>query len=110
MRKSKFHYQEAENGLQALNSYKSTTTSFDVILMDLSMPIMDGITSTHHIRSYEKSKGLPRSTIIALTGLASASARLEAMSSGVDYYLTKPVSFAKLMGFLMPLVDGGSSR
>ena len=61
------------------------------------MPVMDGMTATSKIRKYEKEKKMRRSLIIALTGLVSASARLEAMESGIDDYLTKPVKFAMLL-------------
>lgn len=64
------------------------------------MPIMDGITSTLHIRAFEKEKRLKRVTIIALTGLASASARLEAEGAGIDIFMSKPVRFVELMEVL----------
>jgi CheY-like chemotaxis protein len=64
------------------------------------MPVMDGMTATTKIRKYEREKRIRKSTIIALTGLASASARVEAMESGIDDYLTKPVSFGKLLELL----------
>jgi YesN/AraC family two-component response regulator len=56
--------------------------------------------STRAIREFESSNNLPRCRIIALTGLASASARLEAMSSGVDYFMTKPMNFKALESLL----------
>jgi CheY-like chemotaxis protein len=64
--------------------------------MDISMPVMDGMTSTRLIREYEMDNNLTPSHIIALTGLTSASAKLEAWTSGVDDFLTKPVDFKKL--------------
>jgi CheY-like chemotaxis protein len=66
------------------------------------MPVMDGMTATSKIRKYEREKSMRRATVIALTGLASASAQLEAMQSGIDNYLTKPVNFGKLLE-LLPL-------
>jgi CheY-like chemotaxis protein len=60
------------------------------------MPIMDGMSATRAIREFERENNLPRTYVIALTGLASATARLEAWSSGVDYYATKPVNFKAL--------------
>jgi CheY-like chemotaxis protein len=110
MTKHAFTFREACNGLAALHLYTSSTSSptstpkttsapqrFDVILMDLSMPVMDGMTATRKIRAFEREHGWTRTTIIALTGLASASARLEAAECGVDHYLTKPVDFGELM-------------
>lgn len=63
---------------------------------DLSMPIMDGMSSTRAIRMFEKRESLRRVPIIALTGLAFNSTRLEAYESGMDHYLTKPVNFKSL--------------
>jgi DNA-binding response OmpR family regulator len=58
------------------------------------------MTSTREIREFESSNKLPRCRIVALTGLASASARLEALSSGVDYFMTKPMNFKALESLL----------
>ncbi len=57
---------------------------------------MDGMTSTRLIREHENKTRGKRAHIIALTGLTSASAKLEAWSSGVDNFLTKPVDFKNL--------------
>jgi CheY-like chemotaxis protein len=64
------------------------------------MPIMDGTTSSREIRTYEREKGLKSTTIIALTGLASATARIEALANGIDHYMTKPVKLKKLLLYL----------
>lgn len=70
---------------------------FTHILMDLSMPVMDGVTSTRKIRAFEAESGIePRSTIIALTGLASAEAQDDALSAGINEFLIKPVKFGEL--------------
>jgi len=126
MKKSKFNYSAASDGLEALNTYKaaadsllattSTPTSpssssppsrpaFDYILMDISMPIMDGNESTRHIRAYEKEKKLPASKIFALTGLASATAQEESYASGIDHFLPKPVNFRELKVLLEKIDD-----
>ncbi|KAJ4373931.1 hypothetical protein N0V83_002670 [Neocucurbitaria cava] len=96
MKKRKLLYKEANDGLQALERYKDADGKFDVILMDISMPVMDGMTSTRLIREHENNHSLKATHIIALTGLTSASARLEAWTSGVDDFLTKPVDFKQL--------------
>jgi CheY-like chemotaxis protein len=64
--------------------------------LDVSMPVMDGMSATRAIRQYEQEQNVPRSCIIALTGLVSASARLEALNAGVDHFMTKPVNFKAL--------------
>jgi CheY-like chemotaxis protein len=61
---------------------------------------MDGMSSTRAIRQFEDLHNIPRSQIVALTGLASASARLEALSSGVDKFITKPLNFKVLASLL----------
>jgi CheY-like chemotaxis protein len=65
------------------------------------MPIMDGTTSSREIRTYEREMGLTKpTTIIALTGLASATARIEALANGIDHFMTKPVKLKKLLSYL----------
>lgn len=64
------------------------------------MPVMDGMTSTRAIREYEHNRNISRCFIVALTGLASATARLEAYSSGVNHFMTKPINF-KVLGNLI---------
>lgn len=96
MKKRKYTFKEAKDGLQALKTYKEAEGRFDNILMDISMPVMDGMTSTRFIREHESNLNFKPAHIIALTGLTSASAKLEAWTSGVDDFLTKPVDFEKL--------------
>jgi len=67
------------------------------------MPVMDGMTATRKIRNFEKLQEYRPATIIALTGLANMSAQIEAMSSGADHFLTKPVNFKALIR----LIDEG---
>lgn len=109
MRKLKLDHVTATNGLEALNSYKDCDGKFDVIFMDISMPIMSGIESTRHIRRFEKEKSLKPVALIALTGAANPSTRQEAFSSGVDLFLTKPVPMKALRGMLDDLRREGRS-
>lgn len=110
MKKHKFSYAEAENGLEALEAYKSSclpgpgssepTRRFDYVLMDISMPVMDGMESTRRIREFEGENEMERAYVIALTGLASAQAQSDAMAAGIDVFLPKPVKFAELRKML----------
>lgn len=100
MRKLNLDHATAVNGLEAFNSYKDCEGNFDVIFMDISMPVMSGIESTRHIRRFEKENGLQPVALIALTGAANPSTRQEAFSSGVDLFLTKPVPMKALRGML----------
>jgi len=100
MKNAKFRYACASNGLEALEAYKAAQGAFDFVLMDISMPVMDGLMSTRKIREWEVEQKIRKANIFALTGLASSSAREEAFSSGVDRFLVKPVKFKELKTFL----------
>lgn len=107
MRKLKLNHATAINGLEALNAYKEANGQFDVIFMDISMPIMSGIESTRHIRRFEREQGLHPVALIALTGAANPNTRQEAFSSGVDLFLTKPVPMKSLKVMLDDLKMNG---
>ncbi|PVI04433.1 hypothetical protein DM02DRAFT_716256 [Periconia macrospinosa] len=97
LKKKRIIYAEAENGAEAVQKYREESPmQFNVVLMDMSMPVLDGMSATREIRDHEQQNNMPNACIIALTGLASASARLQAWSSGVSHYMTKPVNFKKL--------------
>jgi CheY-like chemotaxis protein len=70
------------------------------------MPVMDGLASTREIRRFEKENNLRPTTVIALTGLASAGIQQEAVDSGVTLFLAKPVRLEELnqilLSFLTP--------
>ncbi|PYH87958.1 hypothetical protein BO71DRAFT_339888 [Aspergillus ellipticus CBS 707.79] len=96
MRKIGCSYETATNGLAALETYKESTRPFDYILMDISMPIMDGIASSGKIREYEEQQSLPRAAIMAVTGVASSEMQQQAFAAGIDDYLVKPLSLHDL--------------
>lgn len=102
-KRQSLRYTEAVNGLEAFETYKTEALSsspptrpFDFILMDISMPVMDGLSSTRAIRKFERENGLQRAHIVALTGLASEKDQTDAQEAGVDMYLVKPVKFADI--------------
>lgn len=103
MRKLKRPYTSANNGLEAVSAYSSAPASHALILMDISMPVMDGFTATELIRSLEDKNKWSRCTIIALTGVGDAEAKKRAFLAGVDDFMTKPVSMAKLGGIINSL-------
>ncbi|KAL5371379.1 hypothetical protein DPSP01_014307 [Paraphaeosphaeria sporulosa] len=106
--------QKAENGAVAVEAVKNHPECFDIIFMDLSMPIMDGFEATRETRSIEKERGFSRQTaeapspavIVALTGLASDREEEKAYAAGVDFFLTKPVRFESLEYLLKQYEDG----
>lgn len=102
VRKAKYAYETATDGSQALNMYKEASRdskrAFKAIVMDIQMPVMDGITSTREIRSFEsKNRTDHPAVIMALTGLADESTKSECMQAGMNHFLAKPVKFK---GFL----------
>jgi len=82
-----------ENGRQAVERFG--TDSFDTILMDVQMPEMDGFDATREIRKLETQKGghIP---IIAMTAYATEGDRERCLAAGMDDYVSKPISAAKL--------------
>ena len=87
----------AENGKIACDMYKAEPTKYAAILMDISMPVMDGYEATQHIIAYEKNQTLPHTPVIALTGHALKNDREESLQAGMDDFLTKPVKQALLL-------------
>ena len=82
----------ANDGLQGLEM--AQTEAPDIILMDLSLPIMDGWTATRKIKADENLKHIP---VIALSAHAMAEHKQSAHESGCDDYDTKPVDLSRLM-------------
>jgi CheY-like chemotaxis protein len=85
----------AANGVVALEKRKQA--SFDLVLMDIQMPVMDGYTATREIRAWEQTHGLPRVPIVALTAHALSGASAESAAAGCDGHLTKPVERNELV-------------
>ena len=99
MNKLSLPFARATNGLEAFEAYKEQSLAgrpFDHILMDINMPVMDGLTSTKEIRNFERQNGVKRAMIAALTGMAGQSIQVEASQIGVDHYFSKPVRFKEL--------------
>ena len=79
------------NGLDSVNEFQRNPNSYAAVLMDISMPVMDGYEATSHIREFESTNGRSPIGIIALTGHALKNDRENCLDSGMDDYLTKPV-------------------
>jgi osomolarity two-component system sensor histidine kinase NIK1 len=84
-----------ENGLQAVSEVMQHR--YDVILMDVQMPVMGGFEATGNIRQYEKMNVLPRTPIIALTAHAMLGDRDKCIKAGMDDYLSKPLDAGRMM-------------
>jgi len=85
--------QLAANGLEVLQALDQD--AFDVILMDVQMPEMDGFQTTAAIRNREKQSGA-HIAIVALTGMSTASDRKRCLDAGMDGYLGKPIRAQEL--------------
>ena len=88
---------EAENGEQAVEVAERERP--DIILMDLSLPVMDGIAATQKIRSHDSFKTIP---VIAVTAHQETDFRTGAKAAGFDAYVTKPID----MLWLSELIEG----
>jgi two-component system sensor histidine kinase/response regulator len=89
---------EAENGLIAVE--KAQAERYDIILMDIQMPIMDGLEAMRLIRRHERQEGLARVPIIALTASALESDVYHTIEAGADFHVSKPVKKATLIAVI----------
>ncbi|HZT61081.1 MAG TPA: response regulator [Pyrinomonadaceae bacterium] len=86
---------EAVNGKQAVEVAASERP--DIILMDLSLPMLDGLAATRRIRAYD---GLGKVPIVAVSAHDSADFHAEALAAGCNEYVTKPIDFDQLVQLL----------
>ena len=92
LRKKGYEVAVANNGSEALEALERSR--FDLVLMDLQMPVLDGLETTRRIRLSPRFASLP---VVALTAHTAAAERQRAIEAGVDGYLTKPLSPAELL-------------
>ena len=98
----------ANNGLEAFEKRKSE--HYDLIFMDIQMPVMDGVEATHEILNYEIEEELTHIPIVALTANALNGDRERFITEGLDEYIPKPIETNELLfilkKFLKQHVDG----
>ncbi|SMQ45798.1 unnamed protein product [Zymoseptoria tritici ST99CH_3D7] len=113
LRKRSFEVKVASHGEEALSALQMAVerpvpptinrkpvpgTLFDVVLMDIEMPVMDGITCVKRIRAYETSRGIPtRLPVIAVTANARSEHGTSAIEAGMDSVTTKPYKIEELV-------------
>lgn len=88
----------AINGQEAAEKFRAA--QFDVVLMDVEMPVMDGYTATREIRRYEQQTGIPATPVVALTAHAFADMAGKSQEAGFTAHLTKPIRKATLLDAL----------
>ena len=77
----------------------------DLILMDMSLPVIDGWEAARRVRENEATRKIP---VIALTAHAMAGDREKAIEAGCDDYDTKPVEITRLLGKITALIESGA--
>ncbi len=112
--KSGHHVVSAPDGQQALDIFRRQR--FDIVLMDVQMPVMDGLEASRQIRAHEREQQLPATPIIALTASVLEEDRQAAFSAGMDGFTTKPVNLvllqhemARLLGIQLRSRSGDSA-
>jgi signal transduction histidine kinase/DNA-binding response OmpR family regulator len=94
LRKLGIKAQVAGDGAEALE--RLAKDPFDLVLMDVQMPSMDGFDATRELRRREHTLGLPRVAVVAMTANAMSGDRERCLAAGMDDYLSKPVRLADL--------------
>src|SRR5918997_580917 len=90
---------EAVNGQEAVE--KAQAEHPDLILMDLSLPLLDGLAATRRIREQD---GLSKVPIVAVSAHDTADFHADALAAGCNEYVTKPIDFDQLEGLLSRLI------
>jgi CheY-like chemotaxis protein len=97
----------AANGEEALESWamaQAANTPYDLVMMDIQMPRLDGIETTRKIREREAGRHAPRTAILALTANTLIDDRHACLESGMDGFLVKPLDQDKLADSLARLI------
>ena len=106
LRQEPYEIVEAENGAQAVERFQIEI--FDVVLMDVQMPVMDGYAATRAIRAFERQAGRPRTPVIALTANAVKEDMDRSLEAGCDDHLTKPIKKQTLLGALRQRLESAA--
>jgi len=95
IKKTPHSLDEAENGSIAVEMFKQN--DYDLVFMDVQMPVMDGHEATRLIREWEKANDKNRTKIISLTAHAIREEIDKCMAAGCDSHLSKPIKKATLL-------------
>ena len=103
LKKTPYRLQEAEDGQQAIDKF--IAGKFDLVLMDLRMPIVDGYQATTRIRAWELANNRHRTPIVALTASALEEAVHRTKAAGCDAHVTKPVKKSTLLDAIRDAIE-----
>ncbi|EGC32836.1 hypothetical protein DICPUDRAFT_155154 [Dictyostelium purpureum] len=104
LRKHNFKVELSSHGQIAMERIKANHSSFDLILMDIHMPVMDGITCSKLIRKFEHEHSLKKLPIIALTADTSTGHKNTCLEAGCNEFMSKPLDYALLINLLKKLI------
>lgn len=96
-----YHFTFVENGAQAVEKFKSN--SFDLVIMDIEMPELDGYAATEAIRSWEETKRIPIPRRVPILGISAYNNTTKARLHGFTGYLVKPISPGELLEEILRL-------
>ena len=104
LKNTRFDLDEAENGAVAVEKFKAG--SYAMVLMDMQMPIMDGLSATRAIRQLERERALTPTPIIALTAFTSTEDIQNCLAAGCNLHISKPVRKDKLIETIVNTAGG----
>jgi CheY-like chemotaxis protein len=104
LKKTPYRLEEAEDGQQAIDRFIAGT--FDLVLMDMQMPVVDGYEATTTIRGWEKENNRRHTPIVALTASALEEAAHRTKAAGCDAHVTKPVTKSTLFDAIRDAIEG----
>ena len=99
---------QVENGEQAVAAF--CDGDFDLVLMDMQMPVMDGLSATRAIRAHEQANGLVLTPVIMLTANALPEHVEASRAAGAERHLTKPIGAAALLGAIVEAAETAERR
>jgi PAS domain S-box-containing protein len=105
LKKTPFIVDEAENGQVAVDKFK--TGSYDIVLMDVQMPVMDGYTATLEIRNWERQRSARPTPVLALTAHVFKDDIKQSLNAGCNAHLTKPIKKEALLEAILLYTAGG---
>jgi CheY-like chemotaxis protein len=94
------------NGQEALERWRDG--AWDLVLMDIQMPVMDGVTTVRRLREIERREGRRRTPVIAVTANVTAHQRAGYLAAGMDEVVAKPIDLASLLGAMEAVLGSGA--